>query len=386
MIDTAKLKEEIQRCTRCGNCQYFCPSYTVSRLESYVARGRLQLIRKNLEDGKDFSGVFVKRIDQCLLCGSCAHNCPAGVVVGDIIKDARELFTERHSPRPAMEATAGNIGSTGNISGDSRENRLLWFQNMAANEKGGGPVKVNKPAEYLYFAGCVSTLYPSSYSVPQTFASLLNKAGLDWSILGEKENCCAYPLVIGGRKAEAKKTAEENVRVVTALGVRNIVTTCPSCYYMWRDVYPKLVPGMPEINILHGTQLLAKLAKEGAFKFRETDCTVTFHDPCDLGRKCGVYDEPREVLKSIPGVRLAEMRFNRDNAVCCGGGGNLEMNDSALSGNVARLRISQALDTKADIVISSCQQCRRTLMGGARQMRARIKVMDLSEFAVNALE
>jgi len=381
MITTKELNASIFKCTRCGNCQYFCPSYSVSRMETHVARGRLQLIKRQLEKGEAFSESFIKKMNQCLLCGNCSQNCPAGICIEGIVEEARELSTEKQGPQPAMQMTSKNLRDAGNITGDSRENRLLWFENME-----GGVVRINEAAEYLYFAGCVSALYPSSYGIPQTFAALLNKAGVDWSILGEKENCCAYPLLIGGMREEAKKTIDENIRGIKALGIKNIVTTCPSCYHSWKKLYPELVGDMPDIKILHGTQLLAKLAGEGAFKFKETDCTLTYHDPCDLGRKSGIYNEPREVLKSIPGVKLVEMRFNRENAICCGGGGNLEMNDSALSGKVAQLRVSQALDTKAGIIISACQQCKRTLQGGARSMRARIKVMDLSEFLINAIE
>jgi Fe-S oxidoreductase len=381
MSTIAELREKILKCNRCGNCQYFCPSYLVSRMEAQVARGKIQLIKRNLEEENDFSEVFIKRVNQCLLCGNCSQNCPAGICPDEIIEEIRELYTEKKGPQPVMEKTAKSIGNLGNITGDSRENRLLWFQNSD-----GAVAKIGKPAEYIYLPGCVSTLYPSSYSIPQTFASLLNKAGLDWTILGENENCCSYPLIIGGMKKEAKKIAEENVRGITALGAKNIVTSCPSCYHTWKELYPNLLKDMPALNILHGAQLLVKLCREGAFKFRETNCTVTYHDPCDLGRKSGIYDEPREVLKSIPGVRLAEMRFIREKALCCGGGGNLEMNDSALSGKVAQHRITQALDTKADIIVTSCQQCKRTLAGGARQKRAKIKVMDLSEFIFNALE
>jgi len=385
----AELKEKVLKCNRCGNCQYYCPSYRVSRMETHVARGRLQLIRKTLEDEKDFSEVYNKRLNQCLLCGNCSQNCPAGVCTEEIVEDARELYTNQKGPLPAMKTLAGNIGAVGNITGDSRENRLLWFQNMEAGGQSSGglaSVNVGKKADYVYLAGCVATLYPSSYGIPQTFASLMNKAGISWSILGESENCCGYPLFIGGMREEAKKSAEKIIRDVLALGAKNIVTTCPSCYHTWKEIYPEILPDMPAINLFHGTQLLAKLTKEKAFKFKESNCVVTYHDPCDLGRKSGIYNEPREVLNSIPGVKLVEMKFNRLNAICCGGGGNLEMNDTALSGKVAQHRVSQALDTKAEIIITSCQQCKRTLAGGARQMRARIKIMDLSEFFYSTLE
>ena len=378
MKTITEVKQGVLKCNRCGNCQYYCPSYTVSRLETHVARGRLQLIKRNLNEGFNCGETFAKRIYQCLLCGNCSQNCPAGVNTEEIVEKIRELCVEQAGAPQLMEQTAKNISGSGSITGDNRENRLLWFENMEA-----GSVKIGVKAKYLYFPGCVSSLYPSSYSIPQNFSSLLNKAGLDWAVLGEKENCCSYPLMIGGMSKDAIRVMKQNVHDVATSGTACLVTTCPSCYYIWKEVYPKVIPNMPSIDIKHGTQLLAELVRAKAFSFKETECTVCYHDPCDLGRKSGVYDEPREVLGAMPGVKLEEMKFNREKSFCCGGGGNLEMNDAALSGKVAQQRVVQALDVKADIIITSCQQCKRTLAGGARQLRARIKVMDLCEFMMN---
>ena len=381
MRSIAELSKNILKCTRCGNCQYYCPSFTTSRLETHVARGRLQLIKRRLDDQADYNETFIKRINQCLLCGNCSVNCPAGINTEEIVEYFRGLSVKQAGASHVMSMTAKNIESVGNITGDGRENRLLWAENMDA-----GSVRIGEPAEYIYYAGCVSALYPSSYSIPQTFAKLLNIAGLDWSVMGETENCCAYPLVIGGMGEEAVRTMQENAKAAGAFGARVLVTTCPSCYNMWTEVYPKILTDMPDVRIYHGSQLLAELVKKNAFRFKETDAVVTYHDPCDLGRKCSIYDEPREVLSAIPGINLVEMKFNRGNAFCCGGGGNIEMNDPELGGKVAQQRVSQALDAGAQVIVTSCQQCKRTLTGGARQLRARIKVMDLSEFILGAIE
>ena len=468
--------ENVDKCNRCGNCQYYCPTFAASRRETHVARGRLQLIKKTLENkvngggGDDdsgggggnngggggnsgdgdgdsgFKGVFndsndvnnvemnltgetkavysdsfIKRINQCLLCGNCSQNCPAGICTEEIVENIRKIIVERTGPSQQMGLTARNISNEGNITGDNRENRLLWLDNMESgsvrvlrldniesrserllrpgnmeaglarqlqpgNMIAGSVSRVGETAEYIYFAGCVPTLYPSSYSIPQTFSKLLNKAGLDWAILGKRENCCSYPLMIGGMAEAASAAIVRNTREIAEAGAKCLVTTCPSCYHMWKEIYPKTVANMPDIKILHSAQLLAELAKAGAFRFKETRCTVTYHDPCDLGRKSGIYDEPRQIINSIPGVRLNEMRFSRKNAFCCGGGGNLEMNDTQLSGKVARLRVEQAIGVGAEIIVTSCQQCKRTLAGGARQIRSKIKIMDLSEFILHALE
>ena len=376
------LKKSIFKCSRCGNCQYYCPCFNVNRREMNLARGKIQLVKRALKEGKnyDFGELFAKRADQCLMCGNCSQNCPAGICTEEIIEKTREACVNKLGVKQALEMTAQNIENVGNITGDSRENRLLWFQNMEP-----GSVKVGGKAEYIYFAGCVPTLYPSSYSIPQNFSVLLNNAGLDWTVLGEQENCCSYPLILGGLREKAVKTIKQNAADIAATGAKTLVTTCPSCYHMWKEVYREIVPDMPEIEVMHSTQLLAKLVKEGAFKFKETNCVVTYHDPCDLGRKSGIIDEPRAVLKAIPGVQFKEMKFNGKSAFCCGGGGNLEMNDADLSGMVARQRVGQAQDTGAEIIVTSCQQCKRTLAGGARAMRARIKIMELGEFVMSAL-
>jgi Fe-S oxidoreductase len=381
MKSMTDVRESVLKCNRCGNCQYYCPSFAVSRMETHVARGRLQLIKRGWENQSDAGGTYSKRVNQCLLCGNCTQNCPAGVNTQEAVEAARAHEVRRFGPSETMGLISGNISSVGNITGDGRENRLLWYENMEA-----GAVRSGAPAEYLYFAGCVPALYPSSYSIPQTFASLLNKADLDWVILGEKENCCSYPLMIGGMSGQALEVMNQNALEVAASGAKRLVTTCPSCYHMWKEIYPKNVANMPDIEIYHSTRLLAELVDKGALRLKETPGIVTYHDPCDLGRKSGIYDEPRWLINSIPGVKLIEMKFHGENAFCCGGGGNLEMNDSALSAKVAGLRVEQALATGAQTLITSCQQCKRTLMGGARQKRARIKIMDLSEFILNAIE
>ena len=375
------LEQSVLKCSRCGNCGYYCPSFSVSKLETHLARGRLQLIKKRVEGQSEYNEKLAKRMNQCLLCGNCTQNCPAGVCTEDAIEKTREICFSQLGAQQMLDMTAKNIANVGNITGDKRENRLLWFENMPA-----GSVKVGGKAEYIYFAGCVPTLYPSSYSIPQAFSGLLNKAGLDWAILGAEENCCSYPLIIGGMKDAALKVIEQNVQSIKASGAKYIVTTCPSCYHAWKDIYPEVSPDMPDVKVLHAAHLLTELSGKGVLKLKETNTTVTYHDPCDLGRKSKVFNEPREIIKSIPGVNLKEMKFNRESAFCCGGGGNLEMNDTELSSKVAQQRVEQALATEADVIVTSCQQCKRTLANGARQMRAKIKVMELSEFVMSSIE
>lgn len=366
-------------CVRCGYCQAYCPIYKVTKNESMNARGRMQLAKEAFRGDTEFSELFTKRMNQCLLCGNCLEHCPPEVDVPEIIEELRCEILEKNGLPETAKYMKANAGGVGNITGDEQANRLLWLQPIADKVH----LKMNENAKYLYLTGCVPSLYPSSYSIPQSFVQILEKVGVDYTLMGESERCCGYPLAIGGLKKEAAEAAEKNIESVKELGVKTIVVTCPSCYHVWKEYYPELLGYEHGIKIMHGTELLLEFVKQGKLQLSGLTDTVTYHDPCDLGRKSGIYDAPRELIKAT-GANLAEMSKSREDSMCCGGGGNLETNDAALSVKVAQERVRQAMETGAGIIVSSCQQCKRTLQGGARALKARVKVMDICELILNA--
>jgi len=385
MKELESYKDRAFKCTRCGFCQYHCPVYTVTGLEPLVARGRLEMVKAGF-DGRmaGFSEHLMKRMNQCLLCGNCAQNCPPAVETDKIVEACRIAGIKENGVPAQLMTIQKNISEEGNITGERRGHRMLWLKDAKAAAE---EVKVNKPGEYAYFTGCLSASSPSVNSIPQSFVRILKTADVDFTLLGEDENCCGYPLAVGGLTGDALKIAGENIRMVQKLGIKKVVTSCSSCYHMWKEYYPKLFEGETGLEIVHSTQLLAGLAAEGKLKFREEHrpVTVTYHDPCNIGRKYGIFDQPRDIIKSIPGVTLKEMRFIREDARCCGGGGNLEINDPALSGLVAQDRIKQAMETGAEVIVTACQQCTRTLRTGARLSGAKIKVTDICELVSEAL-
>ena len=376
-------KDRAFKCVRCGFCQYHCPVYAVTGSEPLVARGRLEMVKAGF-DGRitEFSANLRKRMNQCLLCGNCTQNCPPAIETDKIVEAFRAASIKESGLPEQLKAVRKNTSEMGNITGDPRANRRLWLKNMEAGVEG---LKVNKTAEYAYFAGCVPTLYPSAYSIPQSFVKILKAAGVDFTLLGEDENCCGYPLAVGGLPDDALKIAKKNILKLKELGIKKVVTSCPSCYHMWKEYYPELLDEETGIEIIHSTQLLAGLVAGDKLKFREMSWQVTYHDPCDIGRKSKIFQEPRDVINSIPGLTLKEMKFIREDARCCGGGGNLEMSDPELSGLVARDRVKQAVETGAEFIVTACQQCKRTLQAGVRLSRARIKVIDICEMVAEAL-
>jgi heterodisulfide reductase subunit D len=171
---------------------------------------------------------------------------------------------------------------------------------------------------------------------------------------------------------------EHNIERVREKGAETVVFACPSCYHTWSEE----LPADPSLQLFHSTQFLKKMIDEGKLSFKEKAAKVTYHDPCDLGRASGVYEAPREILRAIPGVELVEMEGSRDRCTCCGGGGNLEMVRPDLSAAMAQAKIEEIKATGADMVVTACQQCIRTIQSNARRKKIPIVVTDIIEFVL----
>jgi Fe-S oxidoreductase len=243
-----------------------------------------------------------------------------------------------------------------------------------------------KGADTVYFMGCVGAMYPRVYGVPQSLALIMDRAGLSFTTLGGDEWCCGYPLQIAGMGAIAEDMARHNIAAIKAIGARRVVASCPSCYHTWCHEYPRLLGKPLGFEVIHSTELLAELVREGKLKLNGYPDPITYHDPCDLGRTCHIYDAPREILTAIPGIQFTEMADNRELSLCCGGGGDAEMGDAELTAAVSKRRIEQAQATGAKVVVSACQQCTRTLTEAARKNKVRIKAQDVGEVVWRAMQ
>jgi heterodisulfide reductase subunit D len=210
-------------------------------------------------------------------------------------------------------------------------------------------------------------------------AEILEAADVDFTLLGEDEWCCGFPLLGAGLKEMYHEFVEHNLQAVRDKKATQVLFACPSCYQMWREYYPK------EFKINHATEYFLKLALENRIPMKELSMKVTYHDPCDLGRGARVFDAPREVIRSIPGIEFVELPRNRENCQCCGGGGNLEMIDTQLSSDIAKAKIEEVLSTGAQAVVTSCQQCVRAMTTYVRRNKIRLRVMDITELIHRAL-
>jgi len=383
----------VQRCYYCQKCSAGCP--TAFSMEYKPAR-MLRMVQLGLRD----TVLTNAALWRCTGCDTCGVHCPNEISIGRVVETLRELVWRENylvaeappidetlqSGLRALSQLGERISTRHNISGEDNQGRLIWSQNLERIPEG---LERKAGAEVLYFVGCVASFFPRTYRVPQSMTSIMEAAGIDFTTLGGEEWCCGYPLLSAGLGEQIEELAQHNVAQVKAIGVKKVVTACPSCYYMWKHVYGKL-GGELDLEVQHSTEFLVELIESGTISLGELKQTVTYHDPCDLGRKSECYDPPRRVLESIPGLSFVEMADYRENALCCGGGGNLETFEPALVTEVALQRIGQARQVGAEVLVSACQQCERTFLNALRQDKTRgdkrLRVMDVSELVWRTME
>jgi heterodisulfide reductase subunit D len=284
-------------------------------------------------------------------------------------------MVEKGNYPQSMDQLEQTLERVHNIIGEPSEDRSMWVQGLGEVPQ---DMFQKEKAKVVYFVGCVASYFPMTKRIPQSFVQILNKAGVDFTLLGGEEWCCGFPLIAAGMKRKARAYMEHNIERVREKGAENVVFACPSCYHTWSEE----LPADPSLQLFHSTQFLKKMIDEGKLSFKEKAAKVTYHDPCDLGRASGVYEAPREILRAIPGVELVEMEGSRDRCTCCGGGGNLEMVRPDLSAAMAQAKIEEIKATGADMVVTACQQCIRTIQSNARRKKIPIVVMDIIEFVL----
>ena len=381
----------MESCTGCRSCAQVCPAVSASKDGRLSGIYRLDILKRiNRKRAGLFPKLFSKKLPlsekhiseygnsvfKCTLCGNCERVCPVGIGLTDIwVKLREDLVRTGVSPKQ-IERIKENVENSHNVFDEDNEERAEWVEDMEDAPDHG---YVKETAEIVYFTGCVASYFPMAQKIAISLAEIFQAFDVDFTLLGEDEWCCGFPLVGAGLSDITKDIIAHNIDVVKKRQAKTIVFACPSCYEMWLRHYPI------EIEMLHATEYLARLLRSRKVSFKNIDMTVTYHDPCDLGRGAGVFDAPREIIARIPGVKLVELEHNRDACLCCGGGGNLEMIDSGLSQKIAEIKMTEVMASGADAVITSCQQCVRTMTGHVRRNNMDLKVMDVAELLRLAL-
>ena len=379
------LVEESLICGRCGNCRAECPVFREIGWESASPRAKISMAREifALKDKKEIGTEYARRISQCTMCGACTKNCAARIDLQSFWKDLRaELVVAGKAPA-AYDALAENLKNRRNISNFPNADRLEWAEDLDEVPEN---LDRAEDSSVVYFVGCVSSFFPRAAQIPMAIVQLLDKAGTNYTTLGAEEWCCGFPLAAAGHAGEIIEYARHNVEAVRETGAKILMTGCSSCYHTWTHVYPGVLGEELGFRVVHAMEFLAELIRDGRLVPNELEETVTYHDPCDLGRNGGVFESPREVIRSIPGVRFVEMDTCGAESTCCGGGGNLQSADAALAEKIARRRIREAAKTGAGIVVSACQQCEQMLEKAVRTEQLPLEVIDVAELLLRAVE
>ena len=385
----------LDACTECGQCLTVCPAVAASGDADLSAQVRMHNLKKLLRDGNFFWKALNEMLGReplatpqvlkdyglsvfrCSLCGDCEEVCPAGLPLKDMWLSLREELSRTGDAPDKIRMIRANLDGSHNVFDEDNDERGDWVDDMRKPPKGGC---VKDSAEVVYFTGCVGAYFPLAQKIPMAFVEILDAGGVDFTIMAGDEWCCGFPLQGSGQSAGLPAIIAHNVAAAKARGARKVVFTCPSCYQIWREAYP------PEFELVHASEMVAQLVLEDRLPLGELPMTVTYHDPCDLGRGGRVFDEPRAIMARIPGLTLVEMEHNREHCLCCGGGGNLEMIDPDLSAAMAKRKVEEAVATGAEAIITNCQQCVRTMMTYAKRNKVNIDVMDMSQLVAKSLE
>ena len=329
-------------CFQCGKCDVVCPW---NKVRSFSMR---KLIR---EAAFGLTEIESEDIWRCTTCGTCPQYCPRGVKQIELGRSLRRIASN-YDVFPAAvrsaRAVRGSLTTEGNPLNEERAKRADWAKGL--------PVKpFAEGMEALYFGCCYSSYDPRMRKVARATAEILNKAGVNFGILGTKESCCGESVRKTGAEEVYRGLAKENIKTFVDAGVKKIVVSSPHCYEAFKKEYAEF---MVSFEVVHMTQFLFGLIEEGRLALtKEYGKRVTYHDPCYLGRHNGIFDEPRGILKRVPGLTLSEMASTRKDSLCCGGGGGRIWMDTPKGERFSDLRLKQAEDAGAEVLATACPYC-----------------------------
>ncbi len=388
-------------CTECGRCQSVCPAWNTDKplspklvimgLRDNMFSQASRLLSKNgSEDGAAPETLVPNTIEpdvlwSCVTCGACVEECPVDIEHIDAIIDMRryEVLMESRFPSEAG-LMLRNIENQGDPWGLGSAKRTEWTQVLDFEI----PVvtdSIPDEVEYLYWVGCAGALDERARKGVQATARMLHRAGVTFAILGPKESCTGDPARRFGNEYLYQEQAKANVETLKSVGAKKIIATCPHCFNSIKNEYPALGG---DFEVIHHSQLLDHLVSSGRLSpGRGYKGTVTYHDPCYLGRHNRVFDQPRSVLDSIPGVRQVEMRRCREKSFCCGAGGARMWMEETIGKRINMERTDEALGTGADVVSTACPYCMIMLDDAVRanNKEEEVRVLDLSQLVEESL-
>jgi len=389
------------------------------KFDCYAAQGKNDIVTGLLRGELTWEESLDKLLEiiyRCPMCAACDVNCKRVMdldIIGVLSALREEACQRGYGPLPAHKEFIQSIQNYDNVWKQPRSRRANWARKLKIKDLS----KKGEKAEVLYFVGCTYAYKPGMQDVPLGTARIMKEADIDFGILGTKEPCCGGIIDNVGDTRNFEEIAKRNIEIFEDLGVKLIVTNCPGCFTTFSEKYARLQKKNTEdlpYKVLHATQLVDQLIKDGLIKFdKELNLRVTYHDPCHLGRRAepykhwegkrtkfglfdpprdmnrgvnGIYEPPRNILRSIPGIELTEMERIREASWCCGSGGGAKSAypDFAIATSVERIKEAEA--TGASILTTACPWCEANLRDGIDASQSKLKVMDVIELAEKAMK
>lgn len=323
---------------------------------------------------------FIQSLYECTNCGACELKCPLALSIADMVNYIRTELVERGLVPSMTREALRNTFKYGNPWEKLQKDRDQWAEGL--NVKCFSNVDGNN---VLLYVGCTSSYDTRCQSVARSMVETLNKAGVDYGVLGEEERCCGDQILRMGEKGLFEMLAEQNMKLFNKYKIREIVTLSPHSYNTFKNDYPTLGS---EWQVQHYSQLLSDLIEKGKLRFSNSiDKVVTYHDPCYLGRRNDVFEAPRKILESIPGLKLVEMPRNKQDSFCCGGGGGRMWIDEKSEERVSTIRAREAVSVNPDIIATACPFCLINLEDGVKTLDKEkdIMVKDIIELVNEAI-
>lgn len=387
----SKLGNMILQCISCGDCREATdfssepPKWGVcvardhtSGFEPFSGRGKMQIIRSLWQGKLELSKDMAEVIFQCPTCNACSETCYYDLDNATFYEALRAELVEAGYALDGHKEMNQAIINLLNPYEREKKQKNDWLEKLHFKVKGVS----SERSDVLYFVGCTTALTPDLQKVAINTAKVLKKLEVDFGVFGRREVCCGSVSLRTGDLMAFNFVKEKNIELFQKSGVKTIITSCAGCYRTLKLDYAELFKDLG-IKVFHTIEFISKIINEKSIQLNNLEINATYHDPCHLGRHAGIYDEPRELLKKL--VNLTEMPTIKGNSKCCGAGGGVKKCFPELALDIAKSRVQEAEETRAEYLVSACPFCYKNLSDAIRALNSKIEMVDLLELLYQAL-